>query len=133
MASPLRVYVVDDTADYRLLIGEIFKRYFPNYSLYLFANGQAFLDELPQMSQKPNLVLLDQHMPQLDGYQILMALKRQPDYRSIPVVMMSSDASHSETSNFYEAGAATFLTKATDLNGLKEMLLAACQYANKPY
>lgn len=131
MASLLRVYVVDDEADYRLLVEGIFECYLPTYSLYLFENGQAFLDELPQMSEKPNLVLLDQHMSQLSGYQTLMALKQQPDYRSTPVVMMSSDASHSEIGSFYEAGAATFLTKATDFNTLKETLLAACQYASK--
>ena len=132
MTSILSVCLVDDADDYRVLVEAIFKRYLPNYSLGLFANGQAFLDALPQLSNKPNLVLLDQHMPQLSGYQTLVALKQQTDYRSIPVVMMSSDASHSEIGSFYQAGARSFLAKPTDFNALKEMLLSACQLASNP-
>lgn len=130
-AIPL-VCVVDDTADYRFLVEAIFKRYLPAYSLRLFVNGQAFLDALPQLIEKPTLVLLDQHMPQLSGYQTLMVLKQQTDYRSIPVVMMSADASHSEISSFYQAGATSYLPKPMDFNELKDTLLTACQYAGKP-
>lgn len=129
--TPL-VCIVDDAADYRFLVETIFKRFLPDYSLRSFANGPAFLDALPQLSEKPNLVLLDQHMPPLSGYQTLVALKQRSDYQSIPVVMISADASHSEIASFYQAGAATFLPKPTDFSALKEMLLAACQYISIP-
>ena len=130
MTSNLSVALVDDAADYRLVVAAIFKRHFPSCLLRLFVSGQAFLDALPQLGKKPNLVLLDQHMPQLSGYQTLVELKQQTLYRSLPVVMMSADASHSEITSFYEAGATTFLAKPTDFNSLKETLLAACQYAS---
>ena len=130
MDSNLLVSIVDDADDYRFVVEAIFKRYLPGYSLCLQTGGQAFLDALPQLDETPNLVLLDQHMPQLSGYQTLLALKQQPLYRSIPVVMMSADASQAEIKSFYEAGAATFLPKPTDFTGLKETLLAACQYAS---
>ena len=132
MNAVLQVCLVDDTADYRLLVEAIFERYLPAYSLRLFVSGKAFLDTLPQLSEKPNLVLLDQHMPLLNGYQTLVALKGQSQYRFIPVVMMSADASHSEIKSFYEAGARCFLAKSTDFNALTETLVAACQLASKP-
>lgn len=132
MNALIQVCLVDDTTDYRLLVEAIFNRSLPAYSLRLFVHGQAFLDALPRLGEKPNLVLLDQHMPQLNGYQTLVALKQQTDYRSIPVVMMSADASHSEIKRFYEAGATSFLTKPTDFSALTETLLAACQLASKP-
>lgn len=125
------VCLVDDTADYRSLVELIFKGYLPGCSLRSFENGQAFLNTLQQLSEKPNLVLLDQHMPGLSGYQTLVALKQQAQYRFIPIVMMSADASHSEISSFYGAGAATFLPKPMDFNTLTETLLTACQYASK--
>jgi CheY-like chemotaxis protein len=130
MATAPLVCLVDDANDYRLLAETIFKRYLSAYSLGLFTSGQAFLDALPQMGEKPNLILLDQHMPQLSGYQTLVALRHQMAYRSIPVVMMSTDASQSEVSSFYQAGATSFLRKPTDFNALKETLLVACQYAS---
>lgn len=130
--SVLVIYLVDDAADYRHLSETIFKQYMPSYSLRLFESGQAFLNALPLQREKANLVILDQHMPGLTGHQTLMALKQQTDYRSLPVVMMSADASHSEISSFYEAGAVSYLTKPQDFNVLKDTLLAACQYASIP-
>ncbi|GAB3226909.1 response regulator [Spirosoma arcticum] len=132
MSAVPQVCLIDDSADYRFLVEAIFKRYLSAYSFRLFASGPAFLDSLPRLDEKPDLILLDQHMPQLSGYQTLIALKGQTDYQSIPVVIMSADASHSEISSFYQAGAATFLPKPTDFNALKETLLAACQYASQP-
>ena len=70
-------------------------------------------------------------MPLLSGYQTLVALKGQTAYRSIPVVMMSADASALEIKSFYEAGATSFLAKPTDLDVLKQTLLTACQLASK--
>lgn len=102
----------------------------PTFWLSLFESGQAFLDALLEMDKKPDLVLLDQHMPGLSGYQTLVALKKQTYYRSIPVVMMSADASHSEIKSFYEAGVTAFLPKPLEFDALKQTLLTACQYAS---
>ena len=125
------VCLVDDTDDYRSLVETIFTRYIPVYSLRLFASGQRFLDALPQLEETVNLLILDQHMPGLSGHQTLLALRREPNYHSLPVVVMSSDASHSEIKSFYEAGAVCYLPKQVDFNALKETLLIACQYASK--
>lgn len=124
------ITLVDDRADYRLIVEMIFKNYMPTYSLRLFESGQAFLDALPQLDKKPDLVLLDQHMPGLSGYQTLVALKKQPQFRAIPVVVMSADASHSEVSSFYEVGIKAFLPKPLELEALQQTLLTACQYAS---
>jgi CheY-like chemotaxis protein len=127
-----QVYLVDDTADYRFLVESIFNRYLQTYSLHLFENGQAFLDALPQLGEKPDLIILDQHMPQMSGYETLVILKLKTDYHSIPVVMMSANASHSEISSFYQAGATSYLAKPMNFDALKETLRGVCQHASKP-
>lgn len=130
--KPLQVVcLVDDTAEYRFLVEAIFTRYMPAYRLHLFDNGQGFLDVLPELGELIDLVILDQHMPGLSGYQTLLAIRRETNYSLLPVVMMSSDASHSEIKSFYEAGATSYLPKQMDFDALKESLLAACQYASK--
>lgn len=125
------VCLVDNTADYRFLVDVIFTRYMPAYRLHLFESGQGFLDALPELGESINLVILDQHMPGLSGYQTLLAIRRETNHRSLPVVIMSSDASHSEIKSFYEAGVTSYLPKQVDVDALKESLLAACQYASK--
>ena len=130
ITAPL-VCIVDDADDYRFLLETNFKQYLPNCLLHLFTDGEDFLAALPQLSQKPQLIILDQHMPGWSGHQTLIALKQQTIYRSIPVVMMSADATHSEIACFYQAGAAAFLRKSVEFNGLQENLLNAYQYASK--
>lgn len=128
MASTPQICVVDDAADYRLILQQAFSRFFPTYSVSLFADGYGFLETLSQLSQLPDLVVLDRHMPGLDGHQLLLRLKTHPTYRKIPVIMMSADASVQEINDCYEAHANSFLIKPMKLNLLQEQLGLICQY-----
>lgn len=130
--SPLLICLVDDNADYRFIVEKVLKHQLPHCEISSFEDGQTFLNELLQMSKKPNLIILDQHMPGWSGYQTLIALKQHSACRSIPVVMMSMDATSTETASFYQAGAATFLKKSLDFNILQDTLSVAYQYASKP-
>ena len=127
MTTPL-VCIVDDAADYRFLLQQVFNRCFPAYTVALFAGGKAFLDALPQLGQLPSLILLDCKMPGLDGYQTLIRLKEYPAYKQIPVVMMSADAIALEINACYEAGADKFLRKPMAFDSLKEQITVICQY-----
>jgi len=120
--------IVDDDADYRLIIQILFKRSFPQYANRFFSGGQDLLDALPQMNQLPNLILLDRHMPELDGHQTLVLLKQHQAYKQIPVVMMSAGPSAQEIDGCYESGANSFLLKNLDAVSLKDALSAICVY-----
>jgi len=128
MTTAHSVCIVEDAADYCSLLKHLFNRYYPAYGVSFFANGQHFLDELSGLTPSPSLILLDQHMPTLDGYQTLLRLKQHPLYKLIPVVMMSTDASVEEIDNGYEAGVSSFLGKQMDLNRLREQFDTVCQY-----
>lgn len=100
--------------DYRFLLQAIFSRFFAAYPVRFFASGRAFLQ--------------DRHMPDLDGHQTLVELKQNPDYKRIPVVMLSGAALAAEIDNCYEAGANSFLLKTTTFESLKETIGLICQY-----
>ena len=128
MATSPFICVIDDAADYRFLLQQVFKRYFPAYQVQFFAGGHALLEKLPGMDRYPSLILLDRHMPDLDGHQTLLRLKQHTAYKKIPVVMMSADASAYEINGCYEAYANSFLVKRMDLVSLKEIVSAICHY-----
>lgn len=128
MAITPLVCIVDDAADYRFLVKYLFKHHFPNYSLALFIDGEDFLEKLPQLNSLPSLILLDRHMPNLDGHQTLLRLKEQSAYKKIPVVMMSADASTYEVNDCYEAGTNSFLRKSIHLDSLRQQIELICQY-----
>ena len=128
MASTQLICIVDDDADYRFLVQHLLNRYFPAYSVLGFTNGKEFLAQLPQMSHRPDLILLDRHMPELDGHQTLLRLKQHPDYSLIPVVMMSAHASAAEVQGCYEAGVNSFLMKPVGSESLKEIISTVFHY-----
>ena len=127
IAAP-QICIVDDADDYRLVLEKLFKRQLPLYSVALFASGSDFWEALSQFDQAPSLILLDRHMPGLDGHQTLLRLKQHATYRRIPVVMMSAHASIQEIDGCYEACANSFLTKPVDFSVLQQQLTLICQY-----
>lgn len=128
MASTPSIFVVDDQADFRFILQQLFGRHCPASPVRFFGGGQVLLEELARVQPKPSLILLDRHMPGLDGYQTLLALKSQPAYKKIPVVMMSGEASALDINECYEAGANSFLRKPLDLPAMQAMLEAICHY-----
>ena len=129
MMTPLRtLYIVDDAADYRLLLQQLFKVFLPTYSVQFYSSGKMFLKALPQLEHLPGLIILDRHMPGLDGHQTLLQLKQHPVYRTTPVIMMSAHASAFEIFDCYRAGANSFILKPSDFDSLKQTMSLVCNY-----
>ena len=72
-----RVYVIDDEADYRHLVEQVFARFLPQYAVTLFPGGDALLQHLQTNSAQPNLILLDLLMPGMSSQQTLTRLKQE--------------------------------------------------------
>lgn len=128
MKSTRLTCIVDDAPDYRTILQLIFKRFLSDYPVRFFADGQALLDELDYLDPLPGLIILDQHMPRLDGHQTLLRLRDHPSCKMVSIVMMSADASAHEIEDCYEAGVNSFLIKKTNLEELQVTLNAICQY-----
>jgi CheY-like chemotaxis protein len=69
---------------------------------------------------RPDLVLLDLHLPDLRGDEVLIRLKAEPATRETPVIMLSADASPGQIRRLRAAGAAAYLTKPINLQELIE-------------
>ena len=60
---------------------------------------------------KPDLVLLDVHMPSLDGLEVCQQLRREPDFARTPIVMLTAAGQQADRSSGLSAGADEYLTK----------------------
>src|SRR5215475_11806128 len=108
-APPTRVLVVEDDALQRermlsWLAG-------PQWSVREAANGREALDRLRQ--DKPDVILLDLMMPEMDGFAVVAALQKEAAWRDIPVVVITArdlDANDRERLN---SGVQTVLVKET--------------------
>jgi len=65
-------------------------------------------------SGNPKLMLLDLHMPKIDGLDVLAQIKADPKTRSTPVVIMSSSDQESDMMRSYEAHANSYIVKPVD-------------------
>jgi two-component system, response regulator len=67
-----------------------------------------------RVSGNPKLMLLDLHMPKVDGLDVLAQIKADPKARSTPVVIMSSSDQESDMTRSYEAYANSYIVKPVD-------------------
>ena len=70
----------------------------------------------------PDLVLLDLHLPDLPGWDVLAALQADEATRDIPVVAVSADATPRQTERLLKLGARAYLTKPLDVDRFMKML-----------
>ena len=119
----------EDSEAHRLVLsrimGEVGRTDNVSLDLHFVDNGLALLDWLDDPTRpRPDLVLLDLHMPGLGGIDALRRLRDRPDTHAIPVVILSSSDKPSHVASAYDAGANAFLVKLGDREALLSQMRA---------
>ena len=110
-----RVLVVDDDAQTRHLLEVLLQS--EGLETVLAENGQQALEVVKTF--KPHLILLDLMMPGMTGFEVVKKLKRDPETRSIPVILVSALEDRASRLQGLKAGAEEFLTKPIDHTDLQ--------------
>ena len=121
-AAPYRqrrvLYIEDNETNVEVMRGMLLRR--PQVSLSVAMNG---LDGLAAVRlHRPSLILLDMHLPDIDGLELLRHLKDDDELGSIPVVVVSADATAAHIEAALTAGAAHYITKPVNLAGFLAIL-----------
>lgn len=119
-----KILVVDDEKDFRAIIGRILER--AGYDVPTAADGAEALAKFA--SEKPDLVLLDGHLPDIDGFEVCRRLRATPAGRAVPVVLCTVRSAISNVKDGMGAGATGYLLKPF----APEELLAAVKAALAP-
>jgi hypothetical protein len=115
---PMRLLLVDDNATDRAVMQAFFQSR-PGWQLLMAEEGGAGLRLARE--HRPDVVVLDLHLPGHDGFEVLAALREAPDTAAIPVIALTADARPDARERGLRAGFAAYLTKPVDF----EELLAA--------
>lgn len=106
MREGAHILLADDNADMgayvRRLLGGSCK-------IQTVADGEAAIEAMRE--QRPDLVLADVMMPRLDGFGLLRAIRATPEWRDIPVIMLSARAGEESRVEGLQAGANDYLVK----------------------
>ena len=82
-------------------------------------DGEAALERLRAgAGSRPGLVLLDLHLPKLDGIEVLRAIKGDPALKGLPVIIMSSSRDEADINAVYALGANCYIAKPGSFEGL---------------
>ena len=109
LAGPIpagHVLVVDDNSDMRSYLRRVLAGHF---NVETVADGRAALAAI--QSSRPDLVLTDVMMPELDGFEFLRAIRSDPDTARLPVIMLSARAGQESSVGGLDAGADDYLVK----------------------
>jgi signal transduction histidine kinase/ActR/RegA family two-component response regulator len=120
---PPVVLCIEDNPSNLRLIEQIFTS-LPDVCLVSASTGEEGLKQA--VEHRPRLILLDVHLPDLDGRAVLVRLKADPITAAIPVLVVSADATARQELRMREAGALGYITKPVDvqklLNSVEEVL-----------
>jgi len=72
-------------------------------------NGQQALDAIRE--ERPDLVLLDIMLPEIDGFEVCQRIKDNPETKSIPVIMLTAKKSREDMARGEKVGADWYITK----------------------
>lgn len=105
----MKVMVVDDSMTMRRIVMVNLKK--AGYSDIIEAdNGRAALDIL-EGGERPGVILLDWNMPEMSGLDLLKKIKADSNLKSIPVIMVTSEAEKSAVVQAVQAGAMGYVVK----------------------
>ncbi len=114
-----RVLLVEDDPDIQL-VASLALSDVGGLTVEVCGSGREALSLAPHF--RPDLVLLDVMMPDMDGFAALRALRANPDTREIPVVFMTARARQHELTRYQELGALGVITKPFEPATLAEAL-----------
>jgi PAS domain S-box-containing protein len=105
------LYIEDNPSNLKLIERVLARR--PGIQLLTAMQGRLGLDLARQ--HRPDLILLDLHLPDVAGEEVLRRLWADPATRAVPVVVLSADATKGQIERLRAAGARGYLTKPLDI------------------
>jgi CheY-like chemotaxis protein len=122
MDTQRNIMVVDDNPDIITIVKTILEG--KGYQVLSASSGQELLNLLTE--RKPDLIILDIMMPEMDGLEVLGRLKAVTETASIPVILLTAKVQYEDVLGGYKLGADYYITKpftSTQLvNGINLLL-----------
>jgi CheY-like chemotaxis protein len=140
MADPIKksvtILMADDDPDDRRLTKEAFDESHLMNDLRFVEDGEELLDYLnrrgkytdPSLAPWPAILLLDLNMPRKDGREALEELKRDPRFRGIRVVIMTTSKAEEDIIRSYNLSASSYITKPVTFERLVDVIRTLGKY-----
>ena len=118
---PKKILIVDDEASIVELLGAMLKK--SGYDIITALDGTACLAKAAE--QKPDLIILDIVMPELDGFAVLDLLKKDEATKNIPVMLLTALIKEEDLTKGLNEGASCFISKPFSIVDVLEEIKSA--------
>ena len=128
MRSRYIIFADDDADDLELITG-FFKQYNRDINVLEFKDGKEvlkFLDDFA-LNAPPLLIVLDINMPRLNGKETLAAIRQNPKYQYIPVVIYTT-SSNSIDEDYCRRLGASWVSKSATIEGVKQVAKVLAEF-----
>lgn len=109
------ILIVDDNPENLRVLNEMLIK--QGYRVRAAKNGKQALSSI-EISE-PDLLLLDIHMPEMDGFELCKIIKDRSEYEKLPVIFISALSDTFNKVQAFEAGAVDYITKPFDVEEVK--------------
>lgn len=126
----IKILLVEDNPDDIEITKRALKEAKVINRLWIVRDGQEAMDFLrhegdykdTSVSPKPGLILLDINLPKLNGIDVLMAVKKDPVLKTIPVVMLTVSKRDEDIVKSYNGGCNSFIQKPVNFENFVEVV-----------
>lgn len=116
-----KILAIDDNEINLVLLNQIFKLYYPDFEFLQATSGREGIEIATE--QKPEIVLLDILMPEMNGYEVCKVLKNKKTTQNIPILMISALGQNPiERTKGLNAGADAFISKPFSQDELRAQI-----------
>lgn len=124
------IYYLDDDTDDLHFFKETAEEL--GHEVQIYVNGTVMLKALTKGKPLPDIIFLDIIMPVFNGEQFLDVLKNTPEWKHIPVVLISGAYSKGSVAGYLDSGASYLMKKSVDFQDLRSKLkeILAIDWAN---
>ena len=134
--SMITILIADDDPDDRELTRDALHECRLANDVHFVEDGEELMDYLNRRGEYrkmagaplPGLILLDLNMPRKDGREALKEIKENPDFRRIPIVVLTTSKADEDILRTYDLGVNSYVTKPVTFESLVETIKVLGKY-----
>ena len=124
----LSILLIDDDEIERIKFQNVCKDINFPYSVVEAINGKQALNFLNRIENRFNIIVLDLHMPKMNGLELLENLKSNIKFKNTPIIIMSNSEDNDELKKCYDYGVSGYFTKPANFTKYSKKVKSVLKY-----
>lgn len=118
MSDKGTVLYIEDNIDNRVLVRRVLEA--ESYTVFECSHPQQAVEVTKQV--KPDLILMDINMPELDGYTLTARIKSNPGFENVPIIALTANVMRGDREKSLQAGCDGYIQKPIDIDTISNQI-----------